>query len=171
MSTLNNHVNSFDLIIFSVTWNITDLNPFKLDSYDVLYNQSVLNQNDGLIILIKNNFKYNFSIENICDLKVMRIEVKLLNDTVLISAIYRLHKISENLFINELEKYFYKNNIFSEHIFLGDINIDIINTVNDAEAYLNVLLVQLINLLEFLRIALKVVSIIFSLKLHRISKI
>ena len=137
--TLNQYIGVFDIIVLTETWIVYNLNNFTINGYDILYNNSKLNQNDGVIVYVKSELNYSYDIVKIGPL-INAIQIKIDNDetTVYITALYRLHMIKIEQFIIDLRSYL-KSNSYKEHIFLGDINININEFDGNVSEYLYVL--------------------------------
>lgn len=46
-------VNDLDIIVLTETWQIEDVLDFSLPNFDILYNESHFNQNDGVVVCEK----------------------------------------------------------------------------------------------------------------------
>lgn len=79
----------FDVIILSETWNVQNTDQFNLQGYKIYYNESTINQNDGVIIYVKENIKHTISIKKYDDFKFISCELNLNNDLFLITGIYK----------------------------------------------------------------------------------
>lgn len=139
LATLNKHKESFDVIILSETREITNLNDnFGLDSFNFVYNHSKYNQNDGLVIFVKNCLNYNCDIVTIGLLKALRLTVTLEDRTLDIISVYKLHMVENATFLKHLNDYLDKHQK-NDHIFMGDINIDILRDDDVSKNYLNIM--------------------------------
>jgi len=132
----------FDVIVLTETWQIPYTDLYKLKNYTIFYNNGDINQNDGVLIYVKTCYDVTVSVVNIASVKCIRAKIKLKsNNTVIgITAIYKSPSISINYFNRELENFF-KNEVFSTNeVFLGDLNINILNlNLVENQQYLNIL--------------------------------
>lgn len=55
-----------------------------------------------------------------------------------VTALYKLHDAPNDIFVQKLDAYLHQNN-FNNHIFLGDININIAEACDETENYSNTL--------------------------------
>lgn len=68
--------NKFDIIILSQTSRVNDLSLFCIDGYTNYYNNSDFNQNDGVVLYVKNTIKHlvnTITMQN--NLKFLRAEI------------------------------------------------------------------------------------------------
>lgn len=134
--------NKFDVIIFSETWEIHDTNLFNIPDYASFYNNGNFNQNDGIIVYIKNKYdNYNVKIINFSEIKVIKIELKIKETTISVTAMYRSPATSTLSFNNDLKDYLRQNSNSTHNFIIGDINIDILSEKNEGniQEYLNTL--------------------------------
>ena len=52
-SVLHKLHHEFEIIVLTECWNLQDKNLFELEGYKIHYNNSRLNQNDGVVMYIK----------------------------------------------------------------------------------------------------------------------
>ena len=52
---IENLVTKPSVIICSVTWNLEYYQYYQIPGYNIYYNESKINQNDGVVIYVKNN--------------------------------------------------------------------------------------------------------------------
>ena len=73
---------------------------FNMQGYKIHYNNSQINQNDGVIIYIDDSIPETTDIVQINNLKFLNTKIILQNNTeILLSSIYRCHAISKTEFI------------------------------------------------------------------------
>ena len=132
---------SLDCIILSETWRIYDTNLFYLEGYETIYNKGELNQNDGVIVFLKNDYNYDTEIIKIHESMALKIIIKTGDKKKLIlTCIYRSPASCVDEFNNHLKNYLEihtKNN--HQHILVGDININILSDIEHSQTYLNIL--------------------------------
>ena len=85
---------------------------------------------------IKNSLKYTHKIVNIGDLKAIEINISFKEKNFNLTALYKLHQINKEKFIDDMNKYLAETN-YNEHIVLGDININISKMNDTVHHYLN----------------------------------
>lgn len=139
---LDNLDSDLDVIIFTETWNIVDINLYNIDGYDIIYNYGDYNQNDGTVAYVKSNIHYTYKIEKINNLNSLNIKIKLnKKSSILITALYRSPSMDPNDFNKDLQNYFQSKNTNIEDycIWVGDINIDLLQNNDFTNEYLNIL--------------------------------
>lgn len=131
------------LVILSETRNFEDLSSVSIPGYECLYNESKINQNDGLIIYINNSIKFTSKITSVNIFNFLSIEFKLNDTTITIDSIYRLPSTNEDDFILSLDRHLGDTQKAKDKelkLFVGDINIDILSQTNRyTNDYLNCL--------------------------------
>lgn len=139
---------NFDIIVLTETFEIQDLALFKINGYNILYNEGNVNKNDGVVVLIKEylsyqhkvyklkNIKYN---TNVIDLNLLEIEISINSRNVLLTCVYRSPNTCPNNFNKELSNYLKGIKKYYAHILTGDININILSDEDYCQEYLNIL--------------------------------
>lgn len=135
---------SFDLIVLTETWKISNPNLFNIPNYNLIYNEGDINKNDGIIIFIKDNYDYNYEIIPIDIIKCIYIKIRFdINTFMNILSIYRPPSTCPFKFTSNLNKFLENNKTnFTTNcstILIGDINIDILSKSLIANIYYNVL--------------------------------
>lgn len=134
-------VNNIDIIILSETWQIITTKNYNIPEFRIYYNDSKLNQNDGMIIYIKTNILANVTQEKYQNITITKTDFKFNDNDICITSLYRSPSSESNLFLTDLETHFkkYKNNKSIE-IFIGDVNLNLLKT-NDGQVnnYINYL--------------------------------
>lgn len=131
-----------DVVIFTETWKIADINLYQINGYDVIYNYGDYNQNDGTVAYIRSNLYYTYSIEKINNITILNIKIKLnKKSNVSIQAMYRPPSTDPNEFNKNLQNYLdLKSREVEEYnIFVGDINIDLLQQNDHVNEYLSIL--------------------------------
>lgn len=138
---LSQFEHEFDVVILTETWRIHDLSVYKKPSYDILYNQGNINQNDGVLVYIKNNLVYHHDVIKFGEINIINLKISVNNKTINILALYRPHPTNPYLFNEELKTFLNNNKGKSQDISLliGDININIHRHLDYVEEYLNIL--------------------------------
>lgn len=129
----------FDLIILSECWKVYDLGIFHINGYDLIYNEGNINKNDGVIIFIRCNLEYNYEIKNIGDINVIKLEMTIQNEKIIVSCLYRPPSTCPYNFNRELIRFFSDIKNDDTHIFVGDTNINIMSENDYEQEYLNIL--------------------------------
>lgn len=127
----------FDIIALTETWNIYNHDNFKLNGYNTIYNFGEFNQNDGILVFIKDSLNYEFEIINIGIIKCLRISIKAKTRTYFVTVIYRPPSTDIDDFNLEFCNYLNHRCIYQNEIIIGDININIIQDSIHATCYLN----------------------------------
>lgn len=134
---------NFDIIVCTETWKVHDLNFFKIEGYFTVYNEGDVNQNDGVVVYIKDSYrdKLNYEINNLGQIKVINLKLKIRGQRIIIIAVYRPHATCPHEFNFNLKNYLETNTNETENIYflVGDTNIDIQSNKDFCHNYLNVL--------------------------------
>lgn len=139
---LENFSIGFDFIILTETWNLADIDRFSYKDYNMIYNQSTFNQNDGVCVFVKNHIKCSTRVVPVSEQNMLEIAFSQNNKKILILAYYRSPASNEERFIESLKTHISSlSNETDIVLFLGDVNIDIKSKKVDEtiEDYLNVL--------------------------------
>lgn len=131
----------FDLMVVSETHVFSNLDQFKIKGYDIFYNESKLNWCDGTIIYARSNLVLNSEIIKINESNFLRVSLIKNSLSIGVIAHYRLPSTSQESYlinVNELLQKPLKNH--SLEIFVGDTNLDILNTKSaNINRYINTL--------------------------------
>lgn len=136
---LNQFKEPFDCIILTETWKIQNKHFFDLDGYESVYNQGTINQNDGVIVYIRNSRKYKTNIVKLGPCKLIEVLIDM-GECIKIACTYRPPSTNEKDFVLELQNYLGQQR-YNEHYFaiLGDININLFSDKNLINDYLVIL--------------------------------
>lgn len=140
---LNEISHNIDILILTETWTISDVNYFSIKGYKTYFNESHYNQNDGVLIFIKDSLSHTMEVIK-CDFElnynIIRLNIKLKYNNLSISAIYKSPSISEQNFIKFLSDYINNRCKSITEIIVGDININILNNNdNNSLEYLDLM--------------------------------
>lgn len=132
---------NFDILILSECWLTEHYNPSHLQDYNSFYTLKYLNQNDGLVVYIKNNIKkVKVHEPNFCNANCLII---LLGKELCVIAVYRPPSFANiTNFLNSLEELLLKYRAYPNIVVVGDININIYDNPDDrrlADEYLTLL--------------------------------
>lgn len=126
------------IIVCTETWNIEFLPFFELSGYKMYYNESRINQNDGVVIYIKDYITETTKIIEIGNLKILHSIITMDNNIKLeFSSLYRCHDLSKHKFISDINTFLATKINTKNHILLGDFNIDLIELDNLSNEFLN----------------------------------
>lgn len=124
----------------SETFNLEKVSNYNIKGYNVFYNESTFNKNDGLVIYVKENISVISEIIKLSEINLLRCTFQLGNKTFGISATYRPPSTDLNLFLNDFEDYILNLRTKNTEIFIGDLNLDISkNSDFMINIYLNIL--------------------------------
>lgn len=126
------------VIVCAETWNLEHCQYYRLNGYNLYYNESKINKSDGVVIYIKKNIKQTTEIIEIGKLKILNTEIILSNEKHLqISSMYRSHDLNCCEFILNVKNYLKAKRNVKNHFIIGDFNINIINNEITSEEFLN----------------------------------
>lgn len=131
-----------DIIVLSECFRISSTDQCNIPGYDTFYNQADYNKNDGVIILVKSDINAQFSYNRLPNshATVGRISFKIHNISFGITAVYKPPPVSKQEFIADLHSFFETTLLQNIEIFIGDININVLNPENnDVCDYLSTL--------------------------------
>ena len=132
-----------DILILGETRNHFTPDQFNIPGFTTFFNNSTLNQNDGLLLFINN--KLNINIEHtvlpLSKVTLSEIRFKINNISFNVVTTYRSPSTSETNFVQDLEIFLSRLKSENFTIFLGDININILSPGLDiANRYLATLM-------------------------------
>lgn len=131
-----------DIIILSESFECYD-NQYNINGFTMHFNNGKYNRNDGVVIFIKNNLVVN--IEHFLLIKskvtISNITFEKNNHKMNIMCAYRPPNTNKIYFLEDLEFYLKNNKDKTDlSVFLGDININILNhDDNTVNSYLSIL--------------------------------
>lgn len=104
------------VIVCSETWRLEYYKYFQLQGYDIFYNESFINQNDGVVIFLKKSLIAETVIEDINGLRILSTDIKLNEHNILrISGLYRCHDFDRTRFVTWLSAFLKKNKNCKNH--------------------------------------------------------
>lgn len=131
---------NFHCIILSETWDLPDVSILQIGGYHLLYNCGDINQNDGLVVYIRDDLDYAFEIIHLGSVKVLQVTVKFYNKEIIVTGIYKPPSVSSADFNENMSKYLSNCPRNKDlHILAGDVNINILDSDEISEEYLNIL--------------------------------
>lgn len=130
----------FHCIVLTETWQLHNLDIYNIPGYQIVYNNGTINQNDGVVIFIKESLNFSCDVVSMGTFKFLQVVLKHLNKNIMITGIYRPPSTNANEFNIELSNCLRHNPEVSDlHVIIGDINIDILHVDTNGEDYLNIL--------------------------------
>lgn len=137
-ATLNAINITFDYIVLTETRQLDNPDLSLIPGYRTFYNNSSINQNDGVVILVNEDITPCVTVVKIHDFSFLRV----VSENVSVTGIYKLPSYNTINFIDALSEYITQYCSSNTEVLAGDINIDISdkNLLNPiAISYLNVL--------------------------------
>lgn len=133
---------SFDVIGVSETQRILNIDNFQIPGFDAFFNESAINKCDGFLFYVKSDLVRDCSIITIGLTKFVRIVLTKNSITTGLIGCYRLPSLDVQNFVSHLENLYSEKlqKRFNIEIFLGDININILETSKtEVTNYMNCL--------------------------------
>ena len=128
--------NKPDVIICSEAWLKYRMDSINLPDYVHFNNKSRLNRSDGVIMFIKKTLKYQTVTEKFNELKTVSAIIQLNNkSSVKITGIYRFHHYEIDVFIKDFNQFILNNKQESNHVIIGNVNIDLNKFDAKSEEY------------------------------------
>ena len=129
--------NKPSIVVCTETWIQENFEGFKLDNYESYYNESKLNQNDGVMVFCKKDIVQTTETIVSGRIKIVNTQIKINNGNFLdIASVYRSHSIPKSEFLQDLNIFLNKNRNVKNHLVLGDFNIDLIDLDITGQEYL-----------------------------------
>lgn len=116
------------VIVCTETWNVQSTSLFKLQGYNIYYNEGEINKADGVAMYLREDIIADTTTVIIDNIKILRSEMQLKGgDTLTISSFYRSHDLSKFNFVSSIKKYLTDNRNTVNHCLIGDFNMDILD--------------------------------------------
>lgn len=136
---LESIANRIDCMVLSETRIIHNLDIYNINGYDLIYNDSKINQNDGVVVYIRKSLTYKYEIVDINNIKAIQLNLKHNDKNIIITSLYRSPSTCPTEFNTGLHDYLENCKTVSDiHVIVGDVNIDILSDKDDAHQYLNI---------------------------------
>lgn len=136
-----------DIVVLSETFQLSakELDACSVPGYDTLYNFGDYNRNDGVILLVKSNIDREFSYNKLTNSKVTvsRMTCQIDNVSIGITAVYRPPPVSKLFFIQDVDSYLASISRNHIEVFIGDTNINILDSEDDDTTHYLSMLAQL----------------------------
>ena len=102
-------MNKPSIIICTETFNHVNYKEYDLNDYDSYYNESRINENDGVIVFVNKNIRQVTKTIESGKIKITNTKITLnKGDSLDISSIYRSYGIPKSEFILDLNKFLNK---------------------------------------------------------------
>jgi len=131
---------NLDVIVFTETWHTADNCNYKIPGYKLYVSTHKRNQNDGIMVFIKEKFsiemyEYNYEMANFIKLKLS------VNDIQFnILCVYRSPSGDIDLFLSSFDSILTADRKLSGYyMIIGDLNINIVGTKQINNDYLDML--------------------------------
>lgn len=123
-----------DVIILSETWKLENVSDFHITGFALHHNMSQFNQNDGLAIYVREELLAECVILHLTETNLLRITFAVDKMTIGITGSYRSPPVDIKQYITDLDGFFLGLNKQKVEIFVGDININILNDNTDTDS-------------------------------------
>lgn len=105
------YLNSFDIenrniIILSECWNLEEVRGFAINNFEIYYNESKFNQNDGCVVYVRKNLNHNITITPLSQINLLRVLFEINNIHFGLTVSYRPPATNVGQFIVDLDEYF-----------------------------------------------------------------
>lgn len=114
------------VIILSETWTLSEVGDFAIPGFTIYHNESFFNQNDGVLVYVNSTLAVTVNIASLTETKLLRLTVGVNGASVGITASYRPPSTNMRQYISELNEFFAVLNKEKIEVFIGDININIL---------------------------------------------
>lgn len=131
---------SFDVIVLGETFKIHDVALFGMEGYNMLYSESEVNKNDGVVVYVREDLRCECRFVLVDKMKIMNVIFAEGGKTFVITPIYRPYETSPIEFVNGLDSFLSDQKYECDyHVIVGDTNVDILLENKNSQEYLNVL--------------------------------
>ena len=129
------------IIVCSKTRILVHPESFNITGYKMYYNNSNINENDGLVVYICDYITETTKIIDINNLKIINTKISIENNREIITfPLYRSHDIKQTDFLLNLKKLILHNKKYKNNLIMGDFNFDILNHDTLNQEFLHILL-------------------------------
>lgn len=133
-----------DILVLTETWHNTVSCQYKIAGYNLFFSSTKRNQNDGVIVFIKNHLNVDFYDFNFIENNIVKLSLNINKILINILCVYRSPSVDYISLINSLKEALVSSICDTDLIaIVGDININIIgvcvnNNNNDYLDFLSV---------------------------------
>ena len=125
------------IVICTATFIQENFKMHELEEYNSYYNESKINQNDGVIFFVHKNIEHENKTVKYGNIKIINTHIRLNdNNSIELSASYRSHNIPKTEFILDLNRFLNKKRNIKNHLVIGDFNIVLLQSVNTSQEFL-----------------------------------
>lgn len=135
---LKNMEEEFHVIVLTETFKVSDPQIFGMVGYSTIYNEGVYNRNDGVIVFVREDLQFDYSIIAFGDIKAVEVNMKTEENSIKLTCIYRSPHSCPSVFNINLYKYLERTERADYHILTGDLNINILANNDFIAEYLNI---------------------------------
>lgn len=96
----NLYYNKIDIIVLTETWHDTISCPYKINGYNILFSNIKRNQNDGVIVFVKQHLSTDFYDFNYLENNIVKLSLIINNSPLIILCVYRSPSTDYTNFIN-----------------------------------------------------------------------
>lgn len=132
----------FECIVLTETHKLLALEEYRMNGYDIIYNEGEVNSFDGTVVYLKSSIPYKKHLIKFHNISVLKLEIIFNNSSILLLATYRSPSLPSEEFVLDLQEYMLSNHkVHDYELLIGDLNIDILQNPpsNMVVDYLNVL--------------------------------
>lgn len=91
-----------DCLVLSETFNINDTSLYNIEGYNLGYNEGIINQNDGVVLFIKDNIQYDFEIISTGEIRFVVLNIIKQNKKIQEIATYKPPSLNTKEFLDDL---------------------------------------------------------------------
>lgn len=136
---LSDFVTDLDFIILTECWLRGGEEGVVIEGFEVLVTETQNNQNDGVVVLVNKRLSVTHAQITIGGVNGIIVDFTYHGKHFNLLSLYRTHDSNLDCFITELENYYDNLSLNKSGIFLGDLNIDILQNSATVNSYLNCL--------------------------------
>ena len=97
---------------------------YNINNYNIYYNKSKINQNDGVTMFIEDDVIESRNVNVVNNLSIWHSTIKIdKKNSLKVFALYRSHDLRRLEFIKDLKSFLIKNQHYKKHCIIGDFNI------------------------------------------------
>lgn len=136
---LHTYENLYHVIVLTETFNIVNVELFRLKGYSIYYNTGAINKNDGVVVFVKNTLTHICNTISYSNLKILRLTLTVNKQKIGVTGIYRPPSYSVQDFFPYYTDYLSNHCNLKNEIIMGDFNINILQNNDVNEQYLNLM--------------------------------
>nr|CAI5867293.1 unnamed protein product [Callosobruchus analis] len=127
LTELNKHNkhNNIGIIILSETWNVSKSYRYKIDGFQIYYNEAKYNKCDEVVIYIREDISANMLIKMIGVVTALECSFTFINVSFIIIDVYRPNLTNVPHFMNNLDVYLRSIPKCDISLLVGDMNTDL----------------------------------------------